>query len=106
MSEPKQQDENRTDKGTFAKGVSGNPGGRPAGSIDRVKAVEDAICAKAQLEGQAGVVKWLKSLPDSMLAPLWARLLPKESHVKATITWEDVVAAGKKLEDGQKDDAS
>jgi len=74
----------------FKKGQSGNPGGKPKGTVDRVNAILLAIQKKAKLDGEAGVVKWLASLPDRDLAMLYGRLLPKDIKLQAdvTVTWE------------------
>ncbi len=74
---------NRRKNGQFASGNHGGPG-RPVGSIDRVRAVEEAICRKMgeKEASQEGVIMWLKTLPDHLLAPLYAKLLPRDDRLR------------------------
>ncbi len=99
---------NRRKNGQFGRGNHGGPG-RPAGSIDRVRAVEEAICRRmGETEAsQEGVIKWLATLPDHLLAPLYAKLLPRDSRlrVEGQLTLEELVvrlAARKVADEGYR----
>jgi hypothetical protein len=43
MKDPQKQDKNRKADGTFEKGASGNPGGRPKGSISITRAIRGKL---------------------------------------------------------------
>ena len=91
---------------------TGGPG-RPKGSIDRVKAVEDAIQLQAQRAGIAGddphttVAAWLGSLDQKDLSALYARILPKDIKMTGEmrvsfVQWLAALASGGQGEEGEE----
>lgn len=72
----------RDARGRWLPGQSGGPGRRPGGE-DRIGWVLAAIQKKVGVDGPEGVVKWLSTLPDPLLATLFGKLLPRDVNLSA-----------------------
>jgi hypothetical protein len=63
MSDPQQQESNRNEDGTFKEGVSGNPGGRPKGSVSLKTLIQQKIA-----EVPIGQTKaWAEQIVETLL---------------------------------------
>ena len=93
----------RLPNGQFAPGNEGSSG-RPPGSIDRAKAVEQAICIKAREIGKEGVHEWLATLDDKELSQLYGRLLSREQkhQVTAEVSFADALAEVEAIEAAER----
>ena len=81
----------------FKEGESGNPAGRPKGSLNKsTKAVKEAL--EEAFEGLGGVdgfIKWAFTDRTAFYKE-WAKMLPKDINVNATITLGELLDALKK----------
>ena len=84
------QNPDRNPDGTWAKGnlmskIAAKSAGRPLGSRDRTKAVEEAVCALAGREHSVeGLAEGVKKFPMELLAGMFGRTLTQ--HVEADVT--------------------
>ena len=76
----------------WKKGVSGNPGGKPAGHKDRAVAIREALFAQFEKQGP----EWLKNVADKepiAFLKVVAQILPKlvDASVNVNMTYENLL---------------
>lgn len=71
----------------FAKGTSGNPIGRPKGSVNKISATakENVQAVFDGLGGWEGMLKWAKDNPDEFYRGVYPRLLPLDTNVSGSL---------------------
>lgn len=80
----KSKAKNRDAKGKFKAGASGNPNGRPKGSLNRFTNLKDAFLgAFEDLGGRKGLVKWAKEskINKRTYYQLIAKMLPSNVSI-------------------------